>query len=148
MHQNKEITIRKTAEIIVILIAVLWLYAGVSKLINFTHFRDAMKKQPFGGVVQAILFYGLPPAEICTGLLLLTEKTILAGLYVSAVLFTAFTIYILLILLKFFGHVPCSCGGLIEQMGWGFHFWFNIVFLLLTCIATIITNKRKEDSKA
>lgn len=144
MLQNKEIALRKTIEIIVVIIATLWLYAAVSKLINFSQFRDAMKKQPFGGALQNLLIYGLPPMEILTGMLLLTEKRKLTGLYISVILFTAFTIYILLIILKFFGHVPCSCGGLIGQMGWTFHFWFNLFFLTLTGVSIITIIKRKE----
>ncbi|MBD1395145.1 MauE/DoxX family redox-associated membrane protein [Mucilaginibacter glaciei] len=144
MLQNKEIALRKTIEIIIVIIAILWLYAAVSKLIDFSHFKDAMKKQPFGEGLQTILIYGLPPVEILTGMLLLTEKGKLTGLYISAILFTAFTIYILLIILKFFGHVPCSCGGLIEQMGWTFHFWFNVFCLTLTGVSIITTIKRKE----
>ncbi|MDO3643503.1 MauE/DoxX family redox-associated membrane protein [Mucilaginibacter sp. L3T2-6] len=144
MLQNKEIALRKTIEIIVIMISILWLYAAVSKLVDFSHFKDAMKKQPFGEGLQNLLIYGLPPMEILTGVLLLTEKGKLTGLYISAILFTAFTIYILLIILKFFGHVPCSCGGLIGQMGWTFHFWFILFFLTLTGVSIITIIKRKE----
>lgn len=147
MLQNKEIALRKTIEIIVVIIATLWLYAAVSKLINFSQFQDAMKKQPFPQALQAILIYGLPPVEILTGMLLLIEKRKLTGLYLSAILFIAFTAYILLIIFKFFGHIPCSCGGLIEKMGWVFHFWFNLFFLTLTGVSIITTIKRKEYSK-
>lgn len=129
---------------ITVFISILWFYAAVSKLIDFQHFRDAMHKQPFTPWIQTILIYGLPAVEVCIGSLLIIERRKLTGLYLSAALFAAFIAYILLILFKFFGHIPCSCGGLIERMGWTFHLWFNIMFFLLTSISIIIITKRKE----
>ena len=146
MHKDKYLGKQKLASLIIAMIALLWFYAAVSKLINFQHFRDAMQKQPFSPRFQTILIFGLPVVEVSIGSLLIIEKRRLAGLYISAVLFTAFIIYILLILARFFGHIPCACGGLIERMGWTFHLWFNAGFLLLTILSTILITKRKEGS--
>ncbi|MFC0513120.1 MauE/DoxX family redox-associated membrane protein [Mucilaginibacter angelicae] len=125
------------------LISLLWFYAAVSKLLNFQYFEEAMHKQPLGGSLQTLLIYGLPPVEVLAGILLIVRKTMLPGLYISAVLFLIFTIYTGLILFRFFHHIPCACGGLIEHMGWKFHLGFNITFLALSA-ASIIIFKRKE----
>jgi putative oxidoreductase len=145
MHQNKVSALKITSDMITVFISVLWFYAAVSKLIDFQHFRDAMQKQPFTPWFQITLIYGLPAVEVCTGLLLIIERRKLTGLYISAALFAAFIAYILLILSKFFGHIPCSCGGLIERMGWTFHLWFNVVFLVFTSISIITSTKEKGE---
>jgi hypothetical protein len=125
------------------LLAFLWFYAAVSKLIDFEKFEISMHKQPVWPVIQFLLIYSLPPAEIATGILLLFKKTVKAGLVISFVLFAVFTVYIILILSRFYGQVPCSCGGVIQHMGWKFHLFFNIFFLALT-ITSISIIKRKE----
>jgi putative oxidoreductase len=123
-------------------IAFLWFYAAVSKLAEFNQFRAAMHKQPLPNYVQAALIYGLPPIEILAGSLLLVKRTQSNGLYLSLMLLTGFTGYISLVLFNLFGRIPCSCGGLIGQLGWTFHLCFNIIFLLLAI--TCIYLKRKE----
>jgi hypothetical protein len=125
------------------LIALLWFYAAVSKLLNFQYFISAMQKQPLGRSLQTLLIYGLPPAEVLTGVLLIFRKTMLPGLYISEVLFFIFTTYTGLILLRVFNHVPCACGGLIEHMGWNFHLWFNITFLALTSVSIMIYTRKE-----
>ena len=141
MLKDKDLGKQKLASLIIPIIALLWFYAAVSKLINFRHFRDAMQKQPFSPWFQAVLIYSLPIVEATIGSLLIFEKRRLTGLYISAGLFTAFIIYTLMILFRFFGHIPCACGGLIERMGWTFHLWFNIGFLFLTILSIILITK-------
>lgn len=134
---------KKFVPIATAIIAFLWFYAAVSKIIDFDHFKSAMHKQTIWPAAQWLLTYGLPPAELALGTLLIVNRTVLYGLYSSAYLFILFIVYIILVLTKVFGKVPCSCGGLIEHMGWGFHLYFNIAFLILTVI-TIIIHQRKE----
>jgi hypothetical protein len=125
------------------LIALLWFYAAVSKLLSFQYFISAMHKQPLGRSLQTLMIYGLPPAEILTGILLIVKKTSLPGLYISAILFFVFTTYTGMILLRVFNYVPCACGGLIEHMGWNFHLWFNITFLALTSVSIMIYTRKE-----
>lgn len=138
-----ELTAKRFVQIASALIAILWFYAAISKIIDFDHFQKAMHKQTLWPIARSLLTYGLPPVEIALGVLLIIDRTILYGLYFSACLLLLFVSYIILVLTKVFGRVPCSCGGLIEHMGWQFHLYFNITFLTLTII-TIFIHQRKE----
>jgi putative oxidoreductase len=61
---------------------------------------------------------------------------------------TVFTGYVILVLINFFGRVPCSCGGVIQVLGWKTHMVFNLFFLLLTGLGIlIITKKRRVTGK-
>jgi putative oxidoreductase len=145
MFQERKSKTRVFMNFAIALIALLWFYAAISKWLNFGHFREAMYKQPFTPLLQSVLSYGLPPLEILTGSLLIFKRSVFTGLGISGLLFLAFTAYTALILARQFGHIPCSCGGLIEHMGWTFHLYFNLAFLILT-ITAIIIFKRKEYS--
>lgn len=95
----------------------------------------AMRNQPFSRTVNDFLAYALPVAEIIVVILLVVNTTRLLGLYLSLLLLTLFTGYILAVLLDFFGQIPCSCGGIIELLGWKEHLLFNIFFLLISIAA-------------
>ena len=124
------------------LVALLWFYAALSKIAAHGHYQDAMLKQPFPTAIRYLLIWTLPPFELLIGITLLTERFFRTGLYISAALFGIFAVYIALILIKAFGHIPCSCGGLIEHMGWKFHLGFNLAFLALNLYLIFIDQKR------
>jgi putative oxidoreductase len=128
----------------IFLLVLLWVYAAVSKLIDFRHFKYEMHNQALLPFVQEMLIYCLPPAEIIVASFLLFEKWTLWGLYCSAVLLGLFTIYISFTLLHFFKYVPCSCGGILEHMGWLPHLFFNLFFLLITLTALYIKTKERS----
>lgn len=48
-----------------------------------------------------------------------------------------FTAYIVIIL-HFSYFVPCSCGGILEKLGWTEHLIFNVVFVLLAIVAILL----------
>ena len=75
-------------------------------------------------------------------MLLCINATRLTGLYLSFFLMIAFTVYIFLIL-NYSDFVPCSCGGIIEKLGWTEHMIFNICFALCALAAIGITEKEK-----
>jgi len=126
------------------LLILLWTYAAVSKLAQFDHFKDQMSIQAFGRSAGLYLIYILPATELITVALLSFPLLRITGLYISISLLIVFTIYILLILLYFFPVVPCSCGGILEKLGWTPHLIFNLAFIAINIYA-LITLKRKED---
>jgi len=65
-------------------------------------------------------------------------------LYYAFVLMTVFTLYIAYMLL-FTPKLPCSCGGVLQQMTWKQHLLFNIGFTLLAAYA--IWLKKEGNSK-
>jgi len=129
--------------IVVFLLILLWVYAAASKLIAFGHFQDQMHKQVLFPFIQALLIYLLPPVELAIAVVLTFDKTQKAGIYSSSILLFFFTGYVALVKLHFFKWVPCSCGGILEHMGWTAHLIFNLFFLALT-ITGIHIIKRKE----
>jgi hypothetical protein len=42
--------------------------------------------------------------------------------------------------------LPCSCGGVIQQMTWQQHILFNVVFIILSRIG-IIASKKNTNQK-
>lgn len=125
------------------IISLLWFYAAGSKWVAFHDFTSAMHKQALWPALEEALIYGLPLIEFVVAILLLYSQTLTPGLYASAGLLFAFSVYIIFVLLHAFGQVPCACGGLIEDMGWTFHLVFNLAFLALT-LTNILVKHRKE----
>jgi len=107
----------------------LYLYASFSKYFDLQEFRHAMRMQPFPPFLRTAMFWGLPPVEIVTSVLLVISRTRKFAYSLSMGLLIAFTLYIGIILLDFFPHVPCTCGGLISKLTWKQHLIFNIIFI-------------------
>jgi hypothetical protein len=130
-------------EVICSLLVLLFLYTSISKLLDFKHFIANMNNQPFPNWITPWLVRILPATEILIVAGLLFEKTRLAALWASFLVMLLFTIYTLLVLLHFFGWVPCSCGGVITQLTWGQHLVFNLFFTGIS-LAGIILKKREH----
>ncbi len=62
------------------------------------------------------------------------------GFYAALGLMIAFTGYIIAIT-QFSQYIPCSCGGILEKLGWTEHLIFNIVFDLLAIVAILLSAK-------
>lgn len=136
--QTKNIII----EVISIAYILLFVYAAVSKLMDFSNFQIQIGQSPLLSSFAGPVSYGVPITEIGLAFLLVLPKYRLLGLYGSFFLMTMFTTYIFIIL-NFSSFVPCSCGGILEKMGWTEHFIFNVSFVLLAAIAIfIIVNRR------
>jgi hypothetical protein len=79
----------------------------------------------------------VPAVEVLVAATLIFPKTRLAGLYGCFLLMVMFSTYIVIIL-NFSQYVPCSCGGILENMSWSQHLVFNIVCTGLAATAVII----------
>lgn len=128
-------------DVIVTITLMMFLYAGFSKYFDYGAFKRAMYNQPFPEGLSHLLIVSLPPVEIIAGFLLLPEKTRKAGLMLSLLLMTAFTLYIAAILLHFFPKVPCSCGGIIRLLTWNQHLYFNLFFLIIDGWGYLLSKK-------
>ena len=138
MRNNKLII-----EIAVLLLVVLFLYTGVSKLVDFKGFTYDLNNQPFPNSFTPFLSWVLPISEIAIAAALLFERSRIIGLYASLILMSLFTIYTALVLLHVFEYVPCSCGGVIKHLTWPQHLIFNIFFVVMAFIS-IRLYRRKE----
>ncbi|MES2418326.1 MAG: MauE/DoxX family redox-associated membrane protein [Bacteroidota bacterium] len=126
---------------------ILFLYAAFSKLLAYEKSQLQMSKSPVITNFASILVWLVPVIEIVIATLLITKKTIMLGLYAALALMIMFTAYIIAIL-NFSDTVPCSCGGVLEKLGWTEHLLFNLAFMLLAIIAILLQTKIKERNVA
>ena len=133
-------------ECISALLILLFLYASLSKFLDFKTFTGEMNNQPLPNSWTPFLVWFIPCTEIAICVTLLFEYTRLLGLYASLLLMGLFTIYTVIILLHFFSYVPCSCGGVIKRLTWGQHLVFNLFFVALSVYG--ITLQRRKSFKS
>ena len=136
-------TKKLATEIISSLFILLFVYTALSKLMDFTPFRAILHKSPLIGENATFVAIALPFTEIIVSLLLFVPRTRLWGFYSSSVLMTTFTLYLGYMIL-FTPKLPCSCGGVLKQMNWNLHLFFNIFFLLLAFTGVILERKRNK----
>ena len=122
-------------ESIAALLIMLFLYASISKFLDFKTFTGEMRNQPLPRSLIPLLIWGIPPLEVAISCALLFEYTRSVGFYLSLILMTLFTIYAAAILLHFFPRIPCSCGGVIRKLTWGQHLVLNVFFVALSAIS-------------
>lgn len=127
-------------EIISLLFVLLFLYTAVYKIIDFNNFRAVIGQSPLITRFAPYLAVGVPAVEIVISGLLIFSRWRIIGLCASFALMMVFTFYIVL-LLNLHAHLPCSCGGIIQDMSWQQHLVFNIVFLLLSLTGIAIYKK-------
>jgi len=120
----------------------LFLYASLSKFMDFHTFTGEMLNQPLPHYITRFLIWFIPVTEIGMCIALLFERTRLYALYASLGFMTLFTIYSIFILLNFFGRIPCSCGGVIKRLTWRQHLVFNLFFVGVS-VWGIILQRRK-----
>lgn len=132
-------------EIISSLLILLFIYAAVSKLLDYQTFKSQLSKSPFITEFSGVTAWMLPVGEILVSLALVSKRTRLLGLYAYLFIMTMFTAYIYA-MLNFSYYVPCSCGGVLEKMSWTQHFWFNILFIVLSIAGIILhSSLRKKE---
>lgn len=134
-------------EIISSLLILLFLYASMSKWLAFKSFIGDMNNQPFPNWMTPWLVWSIPSLEVIIAILLIFDRTRLAGLYASLVLMGAFTVYTAAVLLHAFRYIPCSCGGVIRRLTWPQHLVFNLFFVGIS-VAGIILLKRSQMKNA
>jgi uncharacterized membrane protein YphA (DoxX/SURF4 family) len=106
--------------VIASLFIILFLYAAVSKFMDYDKFESQIGQSPLIMKFNTILVWLVPSIEILIALLLIFPRTIRLGLYGSMIMMAIFTLYITFIM-TFSPYVPCSCGGILNKMGWGEH---------------------------
>ena len=124
-------------DIIIFLCILLLVYAAVSKLLDYTKFVVQLGQSPMLSEFARFLAWSVPGVELLISLLLIFQTTRLAGFYAAFSLMTMFTTYIVLAS-RFSDYVPCSCGGIIQNVSWTQHLIFNLVFLSLIVIAILL----------
>lgn len=130
--------------IIRFLFIVLFLYAAVSKLIDYGKFYNDLLNSPLFGysIIARFISIVVPLLEIGVSGLLISGKYLKTGWYLVFLLMFLFSIYIGGILV-FSENLPCSCGGIISELSWKEHLIFNVGLTLLTGLG-IYLNRNDE----
>jgi uncharacterized membrane protein YphA (DoxX/SURF4 family) len=135
-----------TIEIITILFIILWIYAGLTKLLDYEKFRFQLGRSPFIQPIAPIIAWAMPLFEIAIAVLLVAKRTREIGMYASFFLMVLFTGYIY-IMLHYSYFIPCSCGGILANMPWKTHLVFNVIFSLIGFAGILSLHKRiNEDN--
>lgn len=113
------------------LYVILFSYTSGSKFLDIDQFARDMEKQPFNHTVTEGLTWGVPIIESLIVLALIFPRYRIAGLKAATGLMLLFTVYVLLVILRVFDKVPCSCGGVIRSLNWEQHLVFNLFFVAL-----------------
>ncbi|GAA3573390.1 MauE/DoxX family redox-associated membrane protein [Snuella lapsa] len=119
---------------------ILFVYAATSKLIDFNEFRIQLGQSPILTAYADWVAWGIPLLELALAGLFLVPKYTLYAFYGSFTLMTMFTTYIVLVL-NFSDYIPCSCGGVLEDLGWTEHIVFNLVLTIMVIFGTIHTER-------
>jgi putative oxidoreductase len=122
----------------------MFLYAAVSKLMTYQVFVVQMQRQPFSDAYGKFLTWAIPAAEILFALMMVTTAFRKLGLYLSTSLMICFTGYIILVQLRYYGKIPCSCGGAISKLSWTQHLLFNLFFVAIGFLGIYL--ERRADS--
>ncbi|UGU15321.1 hypothetical protein LS482_16745 [Sinomicrobium kalidii] len=124
-------------EIISFLFILLFVYAALNKLLDVQKFSVDIGKSPMLTPIANFTSWFIPTVEILVAVLLAWPRYRLIGLYGAFTLMVMFTAYIVAIL-SVSEEIPCSCGGVLEKMGWTEHLIFNIGFVLLGLLGIIL----------
>jgi hypothetical protein len=119
------------------LFILLFVYAACSKLNDYTTFRIELGKSPILTLFAGYAAWFIPVTEIVIALMLCFDRTRLMGMYAFVTIMAMFTAYIVVIL-NYSSYIPCSCGGVLQDMNWTQHLWFNICFVLAGCIGVLL----------
>ena len=127
-------------EIVSTLLILLFVYAAISKILDFENFQAQLSQSPLLSAYTGLISYTLIIIELTISFCLAVPKFRAIGLISSFTLMVMFTSYIVVII-NYSSFVPCSCGGILEKLGWHEHLIFNIIFTLLAGFAAIIDSK-------
>ena len=136
---------KNIVQTVCLLYMLLFVYAAVSKLLEFENFQAQLGQSPILGAYTGVLSYSLIVIELVIGLILAIPKTRVRvpALYVAYLLMILFTVYIVIIL-NFSSNVPCTCGGILENLDWNDHLIFNIFFLLLAISGIVLCSENHK----
>jgi uncharacterized membrane protein YphA (DoxX/SURF4 family) len=115
----------------------LLVYAALSKLLDYQKFVVQIGQSPLLTRYASFIAWSIPTIEILIAILLAWPRFRFVGLYGAFILMVMFTAYIAAIL-SFSEVIPCSCGGVLEKLGWKEHLVFNVVFIMLALVGIIL----------
>lgn len=125
------------------LLILLFVYAAVSKLMDYTRFVAVIHHSPLIGPWAGTVAIVLPLFELGIATLLFLPSTKSIALGWASTLMLLFTLYILYMLTST-SSLPCSCGGVLNWLNWRQHLYFNILFTALALSGVWLDAKGKR----
>lgn len=132
-------------ELICFLFILLFVYAALNKFLVFDEFVIQIGQSPVLTAYAGWVAWVVPSLEILIAIMLVILRFRLLALYAAFSLMVMFTTYIVIIL-NFSDYIPCSCGGVLEKLGWTEHLIFNIGFVILAFIGIMIMSSQKKEA--
>ncbi|MBL7739089.1 MAG: hypothetical protein JNK14_07710 [Chitinophagaceae bacterium] len=108
----------------------LFTYTVVSKSLNIPLFIYIIGQSSWVGNYALVIAWSVISVECLAVILLFFPFTRLLGLYLSFAMMSAFTAYILGMLLTS-SDLPCSCGGVFNELSWKQHLALNIGLIII-----------------
>ena len=135
--------------ITVMLTILLFMYTAVSKLLQQSVFVFQMRRAPLPlmQTLAPIIGWAVPIIELMLVALLFINRTRLLGMVCSLILMVSFEVYITgmkIMEMQTGVRLPCTCGGIISNMGWTAHLLFNAVFIILLGLSIYYDRKLKK----
>lgn len=142
----KEKTKMIILDTICVLFIFLFIYAAVSKWIDFQRFKVQIGQSPILTDFSKWIPWFVPMLEMGISFLLFLPAGRRIGLYAAFSLMAIFSGYIILI--KWFSpFTPCSCGGILQNMNWNQHLVFNLIFIGIAVTGVILESRLSFKSK-
>lgn len=132
---------------VIALLILLWIYSGVSKLIESEETQLQILNQVFPKALSRAILWSISIIEILAAFLLSFRTSRQAGIIISVALMGVFNLYIVAVVQGLFRYTPCSCGGIIANLSWSQHLIFNACFLVLALYALVINLKERRSEK-
>ena len=138
-------------QLVTLLLIALFTYTATSKFLDYDKFVFQMRLAPVPlmSLLAPVLGWVVPAIEMLIAITLAAGffyvPLKIKGLWASVILLTIFEVYIMAMLLSG-SHLPCTCGGIISQMGWKQHLIFNAFFIIGGMLS--INFLRKEKTSA
>lgn len=133
-------------DLIIYFFILLFVYSGVSKLSEMHLFREQLLSSPFLGPLADVFNWGMPIGELLLAIALFIPRWQLKALYITLILMSLFTIYVISIFF-FDKNLSCSCGGVIEELTPKQHILFNIACVILSSLAIAMYKRSQPSSR-
>ncbi|HUB59485.1 MAG TPA: MauE/DoxX family redox-associated membrane protein [Puia sp.] len=127
---------RYLANTCLFLLITLFSYTAINKLFGLTRFRFQLSLFPWLRVHPLPIALTIIGAEIGIVVLLMTPRRILIGFIAALILLSLFTTYLLIMLLTT-SNLPCTCGGVLEQLSWPQHLVLNLLFMGIAILGLV-----------
>jgi hypothetical protein len=121
-------------EVLAYSLIVLFAYTAINKWLDPAPFIYVLNQIPFVKDAAGLFAFLVPATELLAVGLLVFPSMRKMGYALSFWLMLTFTGYVGGMLL-FASHLPCSCGGIIQQLGWPQHLVLNLVLTLCSYVA-------------